>query len=121
MSAARIKKIRTTWPDKIPCVVLYGDKSAKFIMPCEFTIAHLLHHTRRRLKKIGAMRPNHEKAIFLFHNNKLASGTTMLAELDTDPSKAVTFLCQDENVFGSCSSSFWTACRARCGSGAPLR
>ena len=114
MSQERIKRIRASWPDKVPCIVKYGDQTAKFIMPCEFTVAHLIHHTRRRLKKIGAMRPHHEKSIFLFHGNKLVSGTTMIAELDTDSTKAVTFVCQDENVFGSWSIAL-PACRARCG------
>ena len=100
MSATRIQKIRRAWPDKIPCIVLYHNTSAKFIMPREFTIAQLMHHARCRFRKTGAMRPNREKAIFLFHNDKLASGTTMLADLDTDESQAITFVCQDENVFG---------------------
>ena len=71
MSKERIQKIRTSWPDKVPCIIQYGDRSVKFIMPCEFTIAQLMHHTRRRLKKIGAMRAHHEKAIFLFHATTL--------------------------------------------------
>ena len=114
MSEDRILKIRASWPDKIPCVLHYGERTVKFIMPCEFTIAQVMQHARRRLKKIGAMRAHHEKAIFLFHDNKLASGTTMLAELDLDRGKAVTFQCQDENVFGGFASALAGWCW-RCG------
>ena len=114
MTTERIRKIRARWPDKVPCIVVYKKHEAKFIMPCEFTVAQMMIHARRRLMKMQALDRHREKALFFFHNDRLATGTTMLAELDTNRDTAVTFVCQDENVFGGSATVGASALGARC-------
>ena len=57
MSQERIKRIRASWPDKVPCIVHYGDRTAKLIMPCEFTIAHLMTTRAAGSRRMGRAAP----------------------------------------------------------------
>ena len=96
----RILHIRRTWPSKVPCVVSYGNSKIKLIMPREHTIGHLMLHTRSQLIKRILFARSKDKGFFMFHNDKLMSGTTVIGDLDTMKSGVIGFTCQEESVFG---------------------
>ena len=95
-----ISKLRTTYPSRIPCVVLFKDHVMKFMVPADTTGSSFLVCIRVQLKKRKYISLTADRAIFVFHNNKQLPGPLPLSDLDIDKSKPLTFEVQLENVFG---------------------
>ena len=95
-----VQKLRETYPTRVPCLVRFQGNVIKLMVPGSTTGASFMLCIRAQLKRRKHMSLTAERAIFVFHNNKLLPGTTPLADLDTDKDKSLEFEVQLENVFG---------------------
>lgn len=97
--------MRTKYPDRVPVLVSKVKNSTapqidkqKYLVPNELTVSQFMFVVRRRIK----FPP--EKALFLFVNKSIPSGSTMMSALyETHKSKDDGFLritYTEENVFG---------------------
>lgn len=72
------KKIINKYPNKIPIIIETKNKNLilkknKFLVPYDQTIAYLITYLRKQIKIKSS------EAIFLFCDNKLLSGSTLLS------------------------------------------
>ena len=95
-----VKKLRVTYPNRVPCLVRFQGNVIKLMVPGNTTGASFMLCIRAQLKRRKLMSLTAERAIFVFYGDKLLPGTTPLADLDTDKDKALEFEVQLENVFG---------------------
>jgi GABA(A) receptor-associated protein len=100
------QRILAKYPSHIP-VIVDCDKSigplkkAKFLCPREVSVSHLLISVRKQI------RIESNKAIFIFCENKLLGGTTMMHDLyddclnsRTDGDRFLYIYVSTENTFG---------------------
>ena len=95
-----VEKLRQAYPNRVPCVVHFQKHVMKFMVPADTTGAAFIVCMRAQMKRKKHIPMTAERAIFVFHKNKLIPGTTPLADLDIDKTKALEFEVQLENVFG---------------------
>ena len=95
-----VKRLRIEYPTRVPCIVNFEGKEMKFMVPRDTTGGAFLVCMRAQLKKRKYLPQNAEKALFIFHENKLLPNTMPLSDLDTDKSKTLHFVIQLENTFG---------------------
>jgi GABA(A) receptor-associated protein len=76
-------RILSKFPDRIPIIVNYKDdkmtnmlKKNKFLVPTDISASSLLIHIRNNMKKQDST-----KALFLFCDNKLVSGTECINKI----------------------------------------
>lgn len=97
-------KIRKKYPDRIPIIVLPGNKrvpvidKSKYLVPNDITVGQFLYIIRKRIKL------NNEKALFLFVNkNILPSTNSLISDIDKNYQNEdgfIYFTYIDENTFG---------------------
>jgi len=99
------ERIRDKYPDRIPLIVERArdnkslpliDKS-KFLVPSPIMVSNLLYIVRKRLKL------DEKQAIYLFSNNRLLNGQSLINELYNSSKDEDGFLYLEyssENTFG---------------------
>ena len=100
MSSNIVEKLRKSYPDRVPCLVNFEGHKMKFMVPGNTSGGAFLVCMRTQLKKRKHLPLHADKAIFVFHRNRLMCNTTPLSDLDTNKGEALEFDIQLENTFG---------------------
>ena len=95
-----VASLRKEYPTRVPCLVRFQGHEMKFMVPRDTTGGAFMVCMRAQLKKRKHLPLHAEKAIFIFHDNKLLPNTMPLSDLDTDKTKTLKFEIQLENTFG---------------------
>ena len=102
MMEEQAKRLREKSGGKIPCVVDIEGLQLKFLVAPDICMSEMMVSIRKQLHKRSANKGSSTAAYFLLTEDaKMASGTTTIAELDADNTRAYLQLnASRENVFG---------------------
>ena len=96
---SEVEKLRIKYPDRIPVIVesSFPIDKKKYLVPTDLSVSQFIYVVRKRIKL------PEEDAIFIFFNNTLPSGDTLMSQIEkefVDSDGFVYALVTNEETFG---------------------